>query len=276
MKRKCVRASTVLYYSTLNTRLSFVSWIHFQFSLSIISHTTTLIFFFSSIPGVSDSLRADFAKGDGRVKRKEEERRKTMEPSETLFVVNFIETTRVQDLEMLFEKYGRVVRVDMKRNYAFVQFETIEEATKAKEATDGGKLDQAVLTVEYVASRKSSNTNSYDDRRPAGGRGAGYYNQDRRGPRRDSGYSSRGPPPRYADGYSRDRRPPPSFQPRDDGNYSGGYDPRGPPPRRRSRSRSRSPPRRYENDYRYDPPNPQGSRGYDDSRYYDRRERGYR
>ena len=28
---------------------------------------------------------------------------------------------------MLFEPYGELVRIDMKRNYAFVQFKTVEE-----------------------------------------------------------------------------------------------------------------------------------------------------
>ena len=41
----------------------------------------------------------------------------------------------------------------MKRNYAFVQFRTVEEATRAKDATNGGKLDQSEITVEYVARR---------------------------------------------------------------------------------------------------------------------------
>lgn len=54
---------------------------------------------------------------------------------------------------MLFEPYGRLVRIEMKRNYAFVQFETVEEASRAKDATNGGKLDQSEITVEYVARR---------------------------------------------------------------------------------------------------------------------------
>ena len=41
----------------------------------------------------------------------------------------------------------------MKRNYAFVQFETVEEASRAKDATNGGKLDQSEITVEFVARR---------------------------------------------------------------------------------------------------------------------------
>jgi len=49
---------------------------------------------------------------------------------------------------MLFSKFGELVRIDMKRNYAFVQFTNIEDSTKARNATNGGKLDQNVITVE--------------------------------------------------------------------------------------------------------------------------------
>jgi splicing factor, arginine/serine-rich 4/5/6 len=33
----------------------------------------------------------EFARGDGRIKKKEDERRQNIEPSDTLFVVNFNE-----------------------------------------------------------------------------------------------------------------------------------------------------------------------------------------
>jgi hypothetical protein len=121
-------------------------------------HTKNLFFFpthtHRNINQVSSALRAEFARGDGRVKRKEDERRKKISPSETLFVVNFHEeTTKREDLQMLFEPYGELVRIEMKRNYAFVQFRTVEEASRAKDATNGGKLDQSEITVEFVARR---------------------------------------------------------------------------------------------------------------------------
>merc|ERR1712038_1238391 len=107
-----------------------------------------------NIVKVSKALRSEFARGDGRIKRKEDDRRKNIKPSETLFVVNFHEeTTKREDLQMLFEPFGELVRIDMKKNYAFVQYTTVEDATRAREATDGGKLDQSVITVEFVANR---------------------------------------------------------------------------------------------------------------------------
>ena len=227
---------------------------------------------------VSNAIRAEFARGDGRVKRKEDDRRRNIQPSETLFVVNFHEeTTKREDLQMLFEPYGELVRIDMKRNYAFVQFRTIDEATRALNATNGGKLDQNVLNVEYVARQRGDpdRRRRRDEPPPRGGDRRGPRPPDRmRGPPRggpSGGYGDRhdrdrdrdrdryydegppargggGPPPRddyRPRGGGRDRSPgragsPMGYRPRD--NYravspAGGYG-------RRSRSRSRSPPYR--------------------------------
>jgi len=203
----------------------------------------------SDVPKVSKALRAEFARGDGRIKRKEDDRRKNIKPSETLFVVNFHEeTTKREDLQMLFEPFGELVRIDMKKNYAFVQYTTVEDATRAREATDGGKLDQSVITVEFVANRMGHERRRDRDRdrdrggyhdRPRGGYGRGGY----RGDRYDR-YDHRGRDDRYNDDF------------RGRGRGDDRYDDRGGIPRRdrsspprdfysrraRSRSRSRSPP----------------------------------
>lgn len=44
--------------------------------------------------------------------------------------------TRVRDIEKHFEPYGNVLHVRIRRNFAFVQFETQEDATKALECTN--------------------------------------------------------------------------------------------------------------------------------------------
>ena len=234
--------------------------------------------FYSSIPGVSSALRSEFARGDGRTKRKEDERRKKIQPSETLFVVNFHEeTTKREDLQMLFEPYGELVRIDMKRNYAFVQFTNTEQAKAAKEATNGGKLDQSIITVEYVARRMGDKPRGggrdrggrgrYDDRR-----GGAYPHDYRRGGshHRDDRYDDRRRDDRfyddrrgggYRDDYRRrdydDRRRSRSRSP---GHRRGG----------RSRSRSRSPGHRRGGRSRSPSPRyERGGRGYSD------RDRGY-
>lgn len=241
------------------------------------------------VPNVSKSLRAEFARGDGRTKRKEDERRKNIQPSETLFVVNFHEeTTKREDLQMLFEPFGELVRIDMKRNYAFVQYNTVEEAKKAKEQTNGGKLDSSIITVEYVARRageRDGDRRRRDGRRGGGdryggggdrGRRGGYdRHDDRRGGGGNDRYDDRrgGGRDRHDDRRrdydDRDRRRERSRS------RSPGYR------RGRSRSRSRSPPRRH----RSHSPSPGGRReerhderrgGRDDRGYSDRgSDRGY-
>lgn len=58
-------------------------------------------------------------------------------PSKTLFVINFDPyNTRTRDLERHFDPYGKIVNVRIRRNFAFVQFESQEDATRALEATN--------------------------------------------------------------------------------------------------------------------------------------------
>eukprot|EP00934_Nitzschia_sp_Nitz4_P002772 Nitzschia sp. Nitz4//scaffold250_size28497//8023//9538//NITZ4_008124-RA/size28497-augustus-gene-0.0-mRNA-1//1//CDS//3329544213//2762//frame0 len=267
------------------------------------------------LDSVSTKLRAEFARGDGRVKRKEDDRRRNIQPSETLFVVNFPEeSTKQEDLRMLFEPFGELLRIDMKRNYAFVQFRTIEQATKAKDATNGGKLDDSVLTVEYVARQRDGGDRRprRDDYRGGGDRrggGGGNYRRgggDRmRGPPPDRyGRGGGGPPPdRYDNGprggggrddfRRRDRSPgyrgggpsPEGGAYRRDGGgdpYRGDKD-RGASPggygRARSRSRSRSPPRGYRSrspPRRYDDRDGGAGGGGGGRRYDDYNDRGAR
>jgi len=88
---------------------------------------------------------------------------------------------------MLFRPHGQLLRIDMRKNYAFVQFTKVEDATKAKEATNGGKLDQSVITVEYVAQRERSSRLDYDRRERSRDRG----HRDRGHDDRNDGYRGR-------------------------------------------------------------------------------------
>lgn len=215
---------------------------------------------------MSGALRAEFARGDGRIKKQEDDRRKNIQPSETLFVVNFEEeTTKREDLQMLFEPFGELVRIDMKRNYAFVQFRTVEEATRAKETTNGGTVNQRVLTVEFVARRRrdgDGRRRRRDDRGPRGGDRRGNFRNDR------DRYDDRGRRDDFRRGRDYRGSSPGGYR----GGSPGGYG-------RRSRSRSRSPPSRRYDDRdrgRYNSP----PRRYDDrdnrGRYDDYRDGGRR
>ena len=42
-----------------------------------------------------------------------------------------MEETSERDLERFFEPYGALTRVQIKRNYAFIAYKTVEEATDA-------------------------------------------------------------------------------------------------------------------------------------------------
>ncbi len=54
--------------------------------------------------------------------QKEADRKRETKPTETLFIVNFdLGRVRERDIEKFFNPYGRIKRVEIKRNYAFVQ-----------------------------------------------------------------------------------------------------------------------------------------------------------
>eukprot|EP00245_Coleochaete_scutata_P006785 TRINITY_DN2156_c0_g1_i1.p1 TRINITY_DN2156_c0_g1~~TRINITY_DN2156_c0_g1_i1.p1 ORF type:complete len:181 (-),score=26.58 TRINITY_DN2156_c0_g1_i1:874-1416(-) len=147
-------------------------------------------------------LCVEWSKGDGAIKRREDARRSLTKarPSKTLFVVNFDPVaTRVRDIERHFEPYGKLVRAQIKKNFAFIQYETQEAATKALEATNYSKIDGRIVTVEYAAR---------EDGDPPGG-------------------YRRGESPGQDRGRDRNRRSSPDY---------GRYDSRSPPRRQRSRS----------------------------------------
>ncbi|KAJ3693972.1 hypothetical protein LUZ60_009452 [Juncus effusus] len=75
----------------------------------------------------------------------------SVKPAKTLFVINFDPVnTRVRDLERHFDPYGKIVNVRIRKNFAFVQYENLDDAIKAFEATNSSKLLDRVITVEYA------------------------------------------------------------------------------------------------------------------------------
>ncbi|KAK8654467.1 hypothetical protein V6N13_128435 [Hibiscus sabdariffa] len=94
-----------------------------------------------------------------------------------------------RDILRHFEPYGKVHHVRIRRNFAFVQFSTQEEATKALEATQ-----RRVVSVEYAL----RDDDERDDRNDSPRRGGGF------GRSGDSPYA-RSPSPAYR------RRPSPDY-----------------------------------------------------------------
>eukprot|EP00727_Mastigamoeba_balamuthi_P004542 m51a1_g14086 hypothetical protein (301) ;mRNA; f:16159-18205 len=144
-------------------------------------------------------IRVEFARGDGMTKKREDERRRMSEsePNETLFVANFDPVrTRESDLERVFEKHGRIIRVSIKKNFAFVQFEKLDDAMAARRALDKSSLDDHELTVEYVARKFEPGRYS------SGGGGSASSSRDDYRPAARDRSPDRSPSPRHSPRYS--------------------------------------------------------------------------
>ncbi|KAJ8626445.1 hypothetical protein MRB53_019752 [Persea americana] len=89
---------------------------------------------------------------------------------------------RTRDLERHFDPYGKILNIRIRRNFAFIQYESQEDATKALDATNMSKLMGRVISVEYaVRDDDDEKRNGYSpDRRV----------RDRSPPRRSRGRSS--------------------------------------------------------------------------------------
>ncbi|XP_021280370.1 serine/arginine-rich splicing factor RS31-like isoform X2 [Herrania umbratica] len=140
-------------------------------------------------------LSVEWAKGERGRHRDGSRSTTNQRPTKTLFVINFDPIrTRERDILRHFEPYGKVLHVRIRRNFAFVQFATQDDATKALEATQRSKLLDRVVSVEYAL----RDDDERDDRYESPRRGSGYR---RRG---DSPYG-RSPSPAYR------RRPSPDY-----------------------------------------------------------------
>ncbi|CAN7115147.1 unnamed protein product [Brassica rapa subsp. narinosa] len=113
-------------------------------------------------------LRVEWTKNErGAPTRSSGSRRSSsLRPSKTLFVINFdAESTRTRDLERHFEPYGKIVNVRIRRNFAFIQYELQEDATRALEATNSSKLMDKVISVEYAMKDDDARGNGYSPER---------------------------------------------------------------------------------------------------------------
>ena len=67
-----------------------------------------------------------------------------------LFVGRLPSDTRHRDLESLFSKYGRLTRCDIKRGYAFIEYEDQRDADDALRAVDGVRFLGERIVVEWA------------------------------------------------------------------------------------------------------------------------------
>ena len=196
--------------------------------------------------GGANALRVEVSMG-GKNGANKKPSRDNVPPSTTLFVINFdIANTTRQNLTDLFEPFGALRRVDIQKNYAFVEFAELENAITARENTNGGKLNLNTLCVEFSEAkpRRSDGNRNYNGGRDGPGS---------RGPGRDGGGWggqggwNQGPPQGYNQGPphghdDRGRGPPQGW-----GGDRGGYDDRRGPPQGEPRYDDRgAPPPRYD------------------------------
>ncbi|XP_059634418.1 serine/arginine-rich splicing factor RS31 isoform X2 [Cornus florida] len=122
-------------------------------------------------------LSVEWARGERGRHREGSRSMANQRPTKTLFVINFDPiNTRVRDIEKHFEPHGRVLHVRIRRNFAFVQFETQEDATKALERTHMSKILDRVVSVEYALRDDGEREDRFDSpRRGYGRRGDSPY-----------------------------------------------------------------------------------------------------
>ncbi|KAG4143178.1 hypothetical protein ERO13_D06G173700v2 [Gossypium hirsutum] len=90
-----------------------------------------------------------------------------------LYVGHLSSRTRSRDLEDMFSRYGRVRDVDMKRDYAFVEFSDPRDADDARYSLNGRDLDGCRIIVEFAKGvpRGPGGSRDYAGRGPTPGSG---------------------------------------------------------------------------------------------------------
>jgi len=152
-------------------------------------------------------LRVELARGDGNIKRREELRRADTKdsPCDTLFVVNFDPTdTQAKHLEKIFGVFGPLKRLDTKKNYAFIQYETVDQAVSALKQMHGKKIGDREISVEFVARNQRATQRSRSPKR-----------RNSKSPTRNISSSRSRSPLRHESSRNDDRRYSSSFSRRD-------------------------------------------------------------
>ncbi|KAI3815840.1 hypothetical protein L1987_15523 [Smallanthus sonchifolius] len=178
-------------------------------------------------------LRVEWTKQERNVRQPTSSRKSSSSsrPTKTLFVISFDPyNTRTRDLERHFDPYGKILNIRIRRNFAFIQFELQEDATKALEATNKSKLMDRVISVEYAIKddedRKNGNSQGGRDRSPRRrgeerGRSPSPYRRERGSP--DYGHGRDRGSPDY--GRGRGRSPSPRRRDRGSPDYGRGASP---------------------------------------------------
>ncbi|MFA7253178.1 MAG: RNA-binding protein [Patescibacteria group bacterium] len=84
------------------------------------------------------------------------------EPNQKLFIGGLAWAATDEDLQEAFSPFGEVVSASVvkypdtgrSKGFAFVEFATVEEATKAKEEMDGKEIQGRAIKVDFAMPRK--------------------------------------------------------------------------------------------------------------------------
>lgn len=64
-------------------------------------------------------------------------------------------------LPVLLRRYGPLARVEIKRNYAFVEYKEVDDAIEAQKRSHGGLMGGRTITVEFVESSRERGGGRY-------------------------------------------------------------------------------------------------------------------
>ncbi|XP_058086840.1 serine/arginine-rich splicing factor RS41-like isoform X2 [Magnolia sinica] len=185
-------------------------------------------------------LRIEWSKQQDRgIRRPGGSRRSSadLKPSKTLFVINFDPiNTRTRDLERHFEPYGKVLSVRIRRNFAFIQYDSQEDATKALDATNESRLMDRVISVEYAVRDDDERRNGYSPDRRGRDRSSERGGRDRGRSPSPYGRAAERASPDYGRAPSPYTRPEPKGSPGYGRAESPAYDDYHSPPPRQDRS----------------------------------------
>ena len=91
--------------------------------------------------------------------------------TKTLFVGGLSWNLRWQDLKDAFGEHGEVVfakvimdrETNKSKGFGFVEFASVEDASKAKEAMEGAELDGREIRVDFAEERKQPENNTSEE-----------------------------------------------------------------------------------------------------------------
>ncbi|KAK4533981.1 hypothetical protein CDCA_CDCA01G0006 [Cyanidium caldarium] len=106
------------------------------------------------------------------------------EPNTCLFVVNFDPTeVTSRDILLHFRRFGPVIRVDRRHNFAFVEFEALQDAIDAHAQMHGAYVGTRQVAVQFAQRRATERGRSGGPHLPMHGRSRRSYEEHSRGRR---------------------------------------------------------------------------------------------